>query len=65
MSLIKFKNRSRLFPSWTNDTFDRLINVDDIFASDFFEENSLMPAMNVKEHKKDAQKNQLQTIIIM
>lgn len=53
MSLIKFKNRSRLFPSWTNDTFDRLINVDDIFASDFFEENSLMPAMNVIEHKDD------------
>lgn len=53
MSLIKFKNRSRLFPSWTNNTFDRLMNVDDIFNSDFFEENSLMPAMNVIEHKDD------------
>lgn len=53
MSLIKFKNRSRLFPSWTNDTFDRLLNVDDIFNSDFFEENSLMPAMNVIEHEDD------------
>ena len=53
MSLIKFKNRSRLFPSWSNDTFDRLMKVDDIFNSDFFEENSLMPAMNVIEHKDD------------
>lgn len=53
MSLIKFKDRSRLFPSWTNNTFDRLMNVNDIFNSDFFEENSLMPAMNVIEHKDD------------
>jgi len=29
------------------------MKVDDIFNSDFFEENSLMPAMNVIEHKDD------------
>ena len=29
------------------------MNVEDIFNSDFFEENSLMPAMNVIEHKDD------------
>ena len=51
MSLIKFNNRNRLLPSWTNDGLKSFLNSDDFFNSDFFEEDSLMPAMNVKEHK--------------
>ncbi|CAM1359877.1 Small heat shock protein [Tenacibaculum sediminilitoris] len=44
MSLIKFNNKRELFPSWTNEGLRNFLN------TDFFEENSLMPAMNVKEH---------------
>ena len=51
MSLIKFNNRNRLLPSWTNDGLKNFLNSDDFFNSDFFEEDSLMPAMNVKEHE--------------
>lgn len=51
MSLIKFNNRNRLWPSLTNDGLKSFLNSDDFFNSDFFEEDSLMPAMNVKEHK--------------
>lgn len=43
---------NRLFPS----SFERLNNLarfDDLFQDDFFEDDSLMPAMNVKEHEKD------------
>ena len=53
MSLIKFNNRNRLFPSWNNDSLKSFLSNDDFFNNDFFEENSLMPAMNVKEHEKD------------
>lgn len=53
MSLIKFNNRNRLFPSWTNDGLKTFLNSDDFFNNDFFEEDSLLPAMNVKEHEKD------------
>lgn len=49
MSLIKFKNRNRLFP-WTNDSLDNFFNADDFFNTDFFQKNSLLPAMNVKEN---------------
>ncbi|EDP70415.1 small heat shock protein [Flavobacteriales bacterium ALC-1] len=52
MSLIKFNNRNRLFP-WTNDSLKSFLSSDDFFNSDFFEEDSLMPAMNVKEHEED------------
>ncbi|WP_299336452.1 Hsp20/alpha crystallin family protein [uncultured Psychroserpens sp.] len=52
MSLIKFNNRNRLFP-WTNEGIKNFLSNDDFFQSDFFEEDSLMPAMNVKEHDKD------------
>lgn len=39
----------RLFPSNLND----IVRFDDIFKDDFFEDDSLMPAVNVKEHKDD------------
>jgi HSP20 family protein len=51
MSLIKFNNGNRLLPSWTNDGLKSFLSSDDFFNSDFFEEDSLMPAMNVKEHE--------------
>lgn len=53
MSLIKFNNRNRLFPSWNNDSLKNFLSSDDFFNNDFFEEDSLMPAMNVKEHEND------------
>lgn len=53
MSLIKFNNRRGLFPSWTNDSLRNFLSGDDFFNNDFFEEDSLMPAMNVKEHEDD------------
>lgn len=40
---------SRLFPS----NLSSLARFDDIFSDDFFEDDSLMPALNVKEHKED------------
>ena len=42
----------RLFPSNFNE-LQNMFKFDDIFNGDFFEEDSLMPAMNVKEHKDD------------
>ena len=53
MSLIKFNNRNRLFPSWNNESLKHFLNSDDFFNTDYLEEDSLMPAMNVKEHDKD------------
>jgi HSP20 family protein len=53
MTLIKFNNRNRLFPSWSNESLKNFLGSDDFFNNDFFEEDSLMPAMNVKEHEKD------------
>jgi HSP20 family protein len=53
MSLIKFNNRNRLFPSWNNESLKNFLSSDDFFNNDFFEEDSLMPAMNVKEHEDD------------
>ena len=53
MSLIKFNNRNRLFPTWNNDSLKSFLSNDNFFNNDFFEEDSLMPAMNVKEHGKD------------
>ncbi len=53
MSLIKFNNRNKLFPSWNNDSLKNFLSSDDFFNNDFFEEDSLMPAMNVKEHDDD------------
>lgn len=52
MSLIKFNNGNRLFP-WSNNGLKSLLSSDEFFDNDFFEEDSLMPAMNVKEHDDD------------
>jgi len=53
MSLIKFNNGNRLFPTWTNDSLKSFLSNDDFFNHDFLDEDSLMPAMNVKELDKD------------
>lgn len=55
MSLIKFNNRRRLFPSLSNDGLKSFLSSDDFFNNDFFDEDSLMPAMNVKESENDFQ----------
>ena len=52
MSLIKFNNGNRFFP-WNNDSLKNFLSNDDFFNHDFLEEDSLMPAMNVKEHDQD------------
>ncbi|MDU8885707.1 Hsp20/alpha crystallin family protein [Yeosuana sp. MJ-SS3] len=67
-TLIKRKNRNRLltpryermFTPWTNNFFpfkndavSSLLNFEDPFNGDFIDEESLLPAMNVKEHKND------------
>ncbi len=52
MSLIKFNKRNRFFP-WTNEDLKRFLSEDAFFTNDFLEEDSLMPAMNVKEHDMD------------
>ena len=43
---------SRLLRSGFDD-LNSLLRFDDVFKDDFFEDDSLMPAMNVKEHQKD------------
>lgn len=50
MTLVK-KNKQRLFP-WNNMMLKNLLGTD-VFNDDFFEEDSLMPAMNVKETKNN------------
>lgn len=49
--------RNNLLRPWGNrlfsPNFNNLTRFDDIFDNDFFEEDSLMPAMNVQEHEKD------------
>lgn len=54
MSLIKFNNTNRLFP-WSTTSLTDFLGSDDFFNNDFFEEDSLMPAMNVKENTNDFQ----------
>lgn len=51
MTLIRFNNRNRLFP-W-NDGLKNFLSTDEFFSDDFFDEDGLMPAMNVKEHDDD------------
>jgi HSP20 family protein len=48
MSLIK-QNQNKLFPS-TNNGLKTFFNTDDFFNTNFFKEDALLPAMNVKEH---------------
>jgi HSP20 family protein len=52
MTLVKFNNRNRLFP-WNNDGLRNLLNYDSFFVDDYLEDDSFMPAMNIKEHDKD------------
>ncbi|MDE1207925.1 Hsp20/alpha crystallin family protein [Tenacibaculum larymnensis] len=49
MSLIKFNEKRRGLPLWTNGGLRNFLDIDDFFNTNFFEEDSLMPAMNVKE----------------
>lgn len=51
MTLIRFNNRNRLFP-WNNG-LKNFLSSDEFFNDDFLEDDSLMPAMNVKEHEDD------------
>lgn len=48
-----FRPFSDKFFSSTFDDLQNLMRYDDIFKDDFFDEDGQMPAMNVKEHKKD------------
>jgi len=43
---------NRLFSS-SFDDLNSLLRFDDVFKDDFFAEDAMMPAMNVKEHAKD------------
>lgn len=53
MTLVKFNNRNRLFP-WNNGGLRNLLNYDSFINDDLLlEDDSYMPAMNVKEHDKD------------
>ncbi|AXG70745.1 spore protein SP21 [Kordia sp. SMS9] len=52
MSLIKYNNRNRLFP-WGNTGLRSFFDTSDFFSDDFFAEDELMPAMNIKEHEAD------------
>lgn len=53
MTLVKFNNRNRLFP-WNNGGLRDLLNYDSFINDDLLlEDDSYMPAMNVKEHDKD------------
>jgi HSP20 family protein len=47
-----FPLSNRLFTSRL-ERFPSTIGLDDAFKDDFYEDDSLMPAMNIKEHKKD------------
>ncbi|MCB0460263.1 MAG: Hsp20/alpha crystallin family protein [Flavobacteriaceae bacterium] len=51
MSLIKFNDPFR-FP-WTKSVLSNWLDAEDILNDDFFVKDSLMPAMNVKEHNED------------
>ncbi|AXP82282.1 Spore protein SP21 [Mariniflexile rhizosphaerae] len=52
MTLVKFNNRNRLFP-WNNGGLRNLLNYDPFINDDLLEDDSFMPAMNVKEHDNE------------
>ncbi|MBT8273993.1 MAG: Hsp20/alpha crystallin family protein [Bacteroidia bacterium] len=52
MTLVKFNRRNLLFP-WNNNRLKDFLSSDEFFNDDFFTEDSLMPAMNIIDHKKD------------
>ena len=47
-----FPLSNRLFTSRL-ERFPSTIGLDDAFKDDFYEDDSMMPAMNIKEHEKD------------
>lgn len=51
MSLIKFNDPFR-FP-WDKSVWTNWLDTEDILNDDFFDRDSLMPAMNVREHNED------------
>ncbi len=48
MSLIKLNNRNRLFP-WNTERLNDYLGFEHFYSDDFFSQDSLLPAMNVKE----------------
>ena len=56
MTVIKANKRKRLFPLssdptlWNSNPFQNFMNYNNLFNDDFFEGDSLLPAMNVKEN---------------
>src|SRR5690606_7666634 len=52
MTLVKFNNRNSMFP-WNNGGLRSLLNYDPFFDDNLLEEESFMPAMNVKENDSD------------
>ena len=52
MTLVRFNNRNRLFP-WSNTGIRSLLNYDPFIDEEFMEDDSFLPAMNVKEHDDD------------
>jgi len=53
MTLSKSKKRTGLLFPWNNNPIQHFLNTDSFLKEDFFTEDSLMPAMNVKERKND------------
>ena len=59
MTMIKSNKGKRLFPLssnptlWNSNPFQNLLSYDALFNDDFFERDSLLPAMNVKENEDD------------
>lgn len=57
MTQIKTNKRKRLFPLggtptlWNSNPFQNFLSYDNLFNDDFFEGDSLLPAMNVKENE--------------
>ena len=50
MTFVKTNHRKRLFP-WNSNPLQNFLGYDDFFNDDFFAEDSLLPAMNVKENE--------------
>ncbi|GFZ76133.1 hypothetical protein GCM10011531_01130 [Aquaticitalea lipolytica] len=51
MTLVKFNNRNRLFP-W-NNSLKNFLSDEVFFDDDFFVNDSITPAMNIKENDAD------------
>ncbi|HLW31592.1 MAG TPA: Hsp20/alpha crystallin family protein [Aequorivita sp.] len=49
MALVKFNNRNRLFP-WNDGGIGSLLSYDPFFDNGLLNQDSFIPAMNIKEH---------------